>query len=264
MNDTMPNLPAVPARPARRATAIGASLALVAAAALAAGAPAAAVNGGACNTDYAPSIVPADFQDSSGQPNVIDNPWFPLIPGASFTYDGVKDGAPLHNVTTVTSDTRLLMGVTVRVVRDTASSNGKVIEDTFDWYAQDDAGDVWYFGEDTTTFDGNGNPVSTEGSWEAGDGPNRPGILMLADPRSGSTYRQEFAPDIAVDMATVLPLERHITVPYGRVDQIVETKEYSCLEKGIDHKFYAKGVGLVKELALANGGEYIELVDLAP
>src|SRR5262249_13329973 len=132
------------------------------------------------------------------------------------------------------------------------------------WYAQDDAGNVWYFGEDTTEFDDNGNPTSTEGSWEAGDGPNRPGILMLADPKSGTTYRQEFAPGISGDMAAVLPLGKHIEVPYGSVDQVVETKEYSCLEKGLDHKYYAKGVGLVKELALANGGEYIELVDRTP
>jgi hypothetical protein len=244
----------------RRAGRIAACLALLAGLAAYASSPALAVNGGSCSRPYAPVISPADFADSAGAPNAIDNTYFPLVPGTTFTYEGVKDEAPLLDVMTVTPDTRTIMGVTVTVVRDTAYSDGVLAEDTFDWYAQDDAGNVWYFGEDTTEFDENGNVVTTEGSWEAGQGPNLPGLLMPVQPRSGHTYRQEYAPDVAVDMATPLSLVRHITVPAGRYGHVVMTKEFSCLERGIDHKFYAPGVGLVAELAVSNGREWIKLV----
>ena len=230
---------------------------------LAAG-PVTAVNGGACKVPYRVSIDPASFTDSAGNPNAIDNRYFPLIPGTTWTYDGQKEGAALHDVMTVTPDTRTILGVTVTVVRDTAWEDGLLAEDTFDWYAQDDAGNVWYFGEDTREFDEQGNVETTVGSWEAGQGPNLPGILMLADPRSGRTYRQEFGPGVAVDMATVLTLNRHLTLPAGSYRQVVETKEYSCLEKGLDHKFYAPGTGLIAELALANGQEHIELTSVTP
>jgi len=221
--------------------------------------PSLAVNGGACKAPYDLSVDPAAFTNSTGHPNAIDNAYFPLVPGMTWVYDGEKEGAALHDVMTVTSRTRSIMGVIVTVVRDTAWEDGLLAEDTFDWYAQDDAGNVWYFGEDTRTFDEHGNVESTEGSWEAGQGRNLPGILMLAHPRSGQTYRQEFGPGVAVDMATVLSVHRHVTVPAASYRQVVETKEYSCLEKGLDHKFYAPGVGLIAELALANGQEHIEL-----
>lgn len=225
-------------------------------------APALAVNGGACARSYPLVVDPANFTDANGRPNPIDNPFFPLVPGTTFTYDGVKDGEPLHDVMTVTSDTRSIMGVPVRVVRDTNTSDGVLVEDTFDWYAQDDAGNVWYFGEDTTEFNPDGTVDTTFGSWEAGQGDNLPGILMKAHPRSGKTHRQEYAPGIAVDMATVLSTHRHITVPADSYGNVVLTKEFSCLEKGIDHKFYAPGVGLVAELALSNGREWIKLVSI--
>src|SRR5262245_19493497 len=232
---------------------------------LAAGAaPTLAVNGGACGRPYAPTIRPSDFTDGSGQPNAIDNPYFPLVAGTTFTYEGVKDGAPLTDVMTVTSSTRSIMGVTVRVVRDTGFSDGLLEEDTFDWYAQDDLGNVWYFGEDTREFDEQGNVTTTFGSWEAGQGSNLPGILIQAHPRSGGTYRQEFAPDVAVDMATVLSRTRHVTVPADSYSGVVQTKEFSCLEPGVDHKFYAPGVGLIKEVALSNGREGISLVSVTP
>ena len=223
-----------------------------------------AVNGGACNAPYDITVAPSDFTDGSGRPNAIDNPYFPLVPGTSFRYEGMKEGASLVDVMTVTGDTRVLMGVTVSVVRDTAYEDGVLAEDTFDWYAQDDAGNVWYFGEDTTEYNPDGTPLTTEGSWEAGQHGNLPGLLMQAQPRSGDTYRQEYAPDVAVDMATVISTHRHIDVPYGPLTNVVETKEFSCIEKTIDHKFYAPGVGLVRELAIANGRESTVLVSKTP
>jgi hypothetical protein len=245
----------------RRAAAIGGAL-LVAALAAGAASPVLAVNGGACKAPYNLDLQPSSFMDGSGNPNAIDNAYFPLTPGTTWTYEGEKEGASLVDVMTVTADTRTIMGVTVLVVRDSAWEDGILAEDTFDWYAQDDSGNVWYFGEDTRELDENGNVITTEGSWEAGQGPNLPGILMKAHPRSGKTYRQEFGPGVAIDMATVLSVHRHITVPADTYANVVLTKEYSCLEKGVDHKWYAPGVGLIAELALANGQEFIKLVSV--
>jgi hypothetical protein len=253
-----------PARLHRRAAALAAATFLALGIGAVGATPGLAVNGGACARPYDLTVDPADFADANGDPNSIDNPYFPLTPGTTWTYDGVKDGASLHDVMTVTPATRTIMGVTVRVVSDTAWEDGVLAEDTFDWYAQDDAGNVWYFGEDTREFDEQGNVTTTEGSWEAGQGDNLPGILMKAQPRSGKTYRQEYAPDVAVDMATVLSVHRHITVPADSYGNVVLTKEFSCLEKGIDHKFYAPGVGLVAELALSNGREWTKLVSVTP
>ena len=247
-------------KPAR----VGASVLLAASLVAAASAPALAVNGGACNRPYAPGIQADDFRDGAGHPNPIDNLYFPLEPGTTFRYVGTKDAAALVDVMTVTGSTKPIMGVMARVVRDSAYENGILVEDTFDWYAQDDAGNVWYCGEDTRELDAQGNVTSTEGSWQAGDGPNLPGILMKAHPAAGVTYRQEYAPDVAVDMATGISIHRHISVPYGSLAKVLETKEFSCIEKTIDHKFYAPGVGLIRELAVANGREDTALVSKTP
>jgi hypothetical protein len=214
---------------------------------------------GSCKADYNLVVDPADFE-TNGAPNPIDNPYFPLAVGSTWTYEGFKEGKTLTDVQIVTPNTRTLMGVTITDVRDTAWEDGILAEDTIDYYAQDDAGNVWYFGEDTREFDDQGNVTSTEGSWQAGDGDNLPGILMEAQPKAGDTYRQEFGPGVAVDMATVINVRRHITVPLASYTNVVETKEWSCLEAGLDHKFYAAGVGDAKELALANGQEMIQLV----
>jgi len=223
-----------------------------------------AVNGGACSAPYAPTFTPADFSTAGGAPNPIDNPYFPLAVGSTWRYEGFKEDASLSDVMTVTPNTRTIMGVTVTIVQDTAFMDGILAEDTFDWYAQDDAGNVWYFGEDTREYDEQGNVISTEGSWEAGVGDNLPGILMKADPAAGDTYRQEYAPEVAVDMATVINVNKHLTVPFDSFADAVETKEYSCLEKGLDHKFYGAGVGLIREHAVAGGAEEINLVSFTP
>jgi hypothetical protein len=240
-----------------------ASLMLAAMAALGPSQAVLGINGGACKRPYDPAISVADFTTADGNRNVVDNPYFPLETGTTFTYEGHKAGGSLRDVMVVTSQQKTIMGVPIVVVRDTAWEGGILAEDTFDWYAQDDAGNVWYFGEDTTEFDAEGNVETKEGSWEAGVDGAKPGILMLAQPRSGQTYRQEYAPGVAVDMATVLSLTKHANVPYGSFTNVVATKEFSCIEQGISHKYYARGLGLVQEVQTAGGKEGISLVSLS-
>jgi hypothetical protein len=205
---------------------------------------------------YNPQIDPADFV------GVIDNPYFPLTPGTTFTYEAETEDGLEKDVVTVTHDTKEILGVTCTVVRDTATLDNVIEEDTFDWYAQDKEGNVWYFGEFTTQFE-NGVPVGNAGSWEAGVDGAQPGIIMLADPQPGVSYRQEFLAGVAEDMAKVLRLNARVSVPYGDFESCLETKEWTPLEPGqIEHKFYARGVGLVLVEELKGKTVREELVDV--
>src|SRR6266513_258867 len=203
------------------------------------------------------NINPQDFSTT------IDNPFFPLVPNTTYVYVGTTEGSAARDEFAVTRRTKMILGVTCREVRDRGYVDGVLTEDTLDWFAQDTDGNVWYFGEDTKELDANGNVISTEGSWQAGVNGAQPGIIMEADPRVGDRYQQEFAPDVAEDMARVLSLSESATVPYGEFDGLLLTKEWSPLEPGtIDHKFYAQGVGLVQSLALRGGRERLELVTI--
>jgi hypothetical protein len=135
------------------------------------------------------------------------------------------------------------MGVECVVVNDKAWENGKLIERTYDWHAQDKEGNVWYFGEDTKEYE-NGKVVSTKGSWEAGVDGAKPGIIMQAHPKVGQSYRQEYYKGEAEDMAKVINLNESVTVPYGSFDHVLVTKEWTPLEPSYaEHKYYAPGVG---------------------
>jgi hypothetical protein len=190
-------------------------------------------NGDTPQNDYAPKIDPADFTTT------IDNEYFPLGPGTIFVYKG---GAQ-HGEMTVTSDTKRVLGVECVVVDHKEWENGKLIERTYDWFAQDKKGTVWYFGEDTKEYE-NGKVVSTKGSWEAGVDGAKPGIIMPANPKVGESYRQEYYPGEAMDMAKVLGLNGSVTVPYGSFDHVLETKEWTPLQPGFsEKKYYVRGVG---------------------
>src|SRR3954462_2004891 len=137
----------------------------------------------------------------------------------------------------------------------TGYGRGKLIEKTFNYYAQDKKGNVWYFGEDTREYK-NGKVTSTKGSWEAGVDGAKPGIIMQAHPKVAQSYRQEYYKGEAEDMAKVLSLNESVTVPYGSFDRVLKTKEWTPLEPSyVEHKYYAPGVGQVY-----GGG--LELVDV--
>ena len=160
---------------------------------------------------------------------------------------------------TVTHDTKMIMGVKCVVVHDTVTLDGKLLEDTFDWYAQDNEGTVWYFGEATREFKVGGR-VATEGSWEAGVKGAQPGIVMPAHPRVGERYRQEYAANEAEDVGRIAALDETVTVPFGTFKECVRTREWSMLESGTSTKWYAKGVGLVRDESA--GGEVATLISL--
>jgi hypothetical protein len=207
---------------------------------------------------YNPIIDPANFVSG------INNPFFSLVPGTTFIYEAETEEGLDRDMVSVTHDTKEILGVTCTVVRDRETLDGVLQEDTIDWYAQDEDGNVWYFGEYTTQYAEDGVTVTGHvGSWEAGVDGAQPGIVMLADPEPGVSYRQEFLAGVAEDMAKVLRLNAPVSVAYADFENCLETKEWSPLEPGaIEHKFYARGVGLVLIEELKGKTARMELVDV--
>jgi hypothetical protein len=204
---------------------------------------------------YNPVIKPADFVD------VIDNPFFPLKPGTTFIYEGETEDGTEHIEVKVTHRTKKILGVTCTEVRDTVTVDDEVVEDTLDWYAQDKEGNVWYFGENSKEFE-DGLIVSLAGSWTAGAYGAKPGIIMKANPQVGDLYRQEFSLGVAEDMAKVLSLDESARVPYGSFSHCLKTREFAPLEPDAkESKFYARGIGFIKEINVVTG-EHVDLIDI--
>ena len=183
----------------------------------------------------------------------VDNPWFPLTPGTTYHYTGVKDGKPSREVLTVTRQTTTIDEAPCVVVKDKLYLAGHLEERTTDWYSQDRAGNVWYFGEDTAELAPDGHVKNRSGSWRAGVDGARAGIFMFANPQVGQSARQEFSKGQAEDHFRVLAV--HATT--------LLTKEWTPLEPGVvDHKLYRRGVGTVSEQTVKGGDERNTLVSV--
>jgi hypothetical protein len=205
------------------------------------------------------TLVPADFTTR------ITNPYWPMRPGARWVYrETGADGAKLRDVVRVTTEVkRIANGVTARVVRDTATEHGALVEDTWDYYAQDRAGNVWYLGERTREYE-DGKVVSTAGSFEAGVDGAEAGVVMPAHPRAGLAYRQEHYPRHAEDRASIVSTREQAQVPAGHYRNVLMTREVNPLEPdSLEFKFYARGVGPVLAISVSGGSDREELVSLA-
>jgi hypothetical protein len=185
----------------------------------------------------------------------IDNPYWPMSPGSRWISREREEGHVFRVSVAVTRKTKVVAsGVRARVVHDIVTEKGRVVENTYDWYAQDEAGNVWYLGEDTKAYEP-GKPVSTKGSWEDGVDGARRGIAMPARPRVGMSYRQEYYRGHAEDQGRVLRLDQRATVPFGTFKHLLETKDFTRLEPdATEHKFYARGIGPILTLAVHGGG----------
>ena len=162
---------------------------------------------------------------------------------------------------TVTNQTKVILGVTATVVSDIADHNGTILERTSDWFAQDKQGNVWYLGEDTVHFVG--KKADTSGSWEAGVNGAVPGIIMEANPQVPEAYRQEYFAGEAEDTAWIVDRGGTVTVPYGKVRNVLTTLEATMLEPGAyDQKIHGPGIGIVSELAITGDAEYANLVSV--
>lgn len=206
---------------------------------------------------YNPDIDPADFTAS------ITNPYWPMRPGAFFRFAGESDGEPETILVEVTRKKKVILGVACTEVRDRVfDGDGNLVEDTRDWYAQDREGSVWYFGEFAKEFED--GAVSTAGSWEAGVDGAKPGIVMFANPQPGAPYRQEYYPGVAEDFGQVVSLLESFTTGLGTFHNVVKTREFTPLEPGVsEFKYYAPGVGVIREEALSGGTGFQELTEFS-
>ncbi len=203
----------------------------------------------------------ATFSDSL----TIDNPYFPLEVGTIYTYEAATfdaAGDEVVNETIVVEvlpETKIIEGIETRVVVDRVYRGGLLVEETLDWYAQDDQGIVWYFGEDVTnfTYDSDGNPLGSNkgGSWTTGVNAGQAGIIMQADPRVGNNYYQEFSPSVVtsargtvLDQAKVLATDDIANVPAGSFSNVLRTEDTTAVEPDhLANKLYAPGLGSVQE-----------------
>lgn len=197
---------------------------------------------------YDPQISPKDFS-----PDITNN-FFPLIPSRTLVYEVVTPEGIEHIEYQETNVVRTLNGISCREVHDVSSINGQLHEDTLDWFAQQNNGDVWYMGEFSEQLD-NGFVEGTEGTWRFGKDGAKPGIQMRASPSVGDVYRQEYALGDAEDMARTVALDQTVTVPAGVFQHCVASDEWSPLAAGanVERKYFAPGVGLVLTIELATG-----------
>ena len=208
--------------------------------------------------DYAPELDPADFVA------VVDNPYLPFVAGSRWTYEETNGEGQTEDIDIVVLDeTREIAGITATVVRDTVSIDGVLVEDTHDFYAQDGDGNVWYLGEEVDNYDENGDLTDHEGSFEAGTDGAYAGIVMEADPQVGDAYRQEYYPGEAEDMGEVLRTGGTVSVPAGDFTDVIVTRDWNPLEPDvIEEKYFAPGVGQVREATVAGDTGEGVLIDL--
>ncbi len=160
----------------------------------------------------------------------------------------------------MTTKTKEITGVTATVVHDVVSDHGELVENTFDWYAQDVCGNIWYLGESTKEYE-NGQVVTTAGSWEHGVAGAFAGIVVLADPQVGLTYRQEYYAGEAEDAAAILSLDEQVQVPAGHFADVLLTKDFSALQpRVLEYKLYAPGIGPAMEMGISGGSDRAELI----
>ena len=213
-----------------------------------------------------PSALPDYASATFTTSTIVDHPYHPLPVGATWEYEAdTEDGLELVSAE-VLAMTRVVAGTTCVVVHVEEFLDGTIQEATDDWFAQDDAGNVWYMGESVVNYEydelGNLTGTNTEGSWEAGmdiagTGSNAaPGYAMPAVTTPGASYYQEFYEEEAEDVGRIL--ESGITVNVGGTDYMncIRTIDWNPLEgDGLEYKLYAPGTGLIRERDLVGGEE---------
>jgi hypothetical protein len=221
----------------------------------------------ACGDDADPlpqgsAVVELDADDFSAE---IDNAYWPMRPGSRWVYrETDAEGTVQRIVVTVTDRTTRILGIDARVVHDVATEDGEVVENTWDWYAQDEDGNVWYLGEDTTAFE-EGKAPSKEGSWRAGVRGAQPGVIVPAEPEVGLRYRQEYLRGEAEDAGEVLSVDATARVPAGFYEGALRTRDTTPLEPDlVEEKTYAKGVGPVLDETVAGGSDRAVLIEFSP
>jgi hypothetical protein len=201
------------------------------------------------------TLDPADFVER------IDNPFLPFLIGSRWVYrETDAEGARQRVKVTVTDRTRPIEGIAATVVHDKVTERGALVENTFDWYAQDVCGNVWYLGENTKEYE-DGKVVATEGSWEHGVDGAMAGVVMPAEPQVGLAYRQEYYAGEAEDRGEIASLDEQAQVPFGHFRPVIMTRDTTPLQpRVLEYKFYAEGIGVVLAVGISGGSDREQLV----
>jgi hypothetical protein len=201
------------------------------------------------------TLDPADFVAT------VDNRYWPMSAGRVWAYrESDASGDQSRVRVEVLSRTKNILGITATVVHDTVKRHGELLENTFDWYAQDVCDNIWYLGENTREYE-KGQVVSREGSWQAGVDGAQAGVALPGAPTPGLEYRQEYYAGHAEDEARVLSIDEQAKVELGHYDKLLMTRDTVPLEPRIqEYKFYAEDVGLVLALTVSGGSGREELI----
>lgn len=223
-----------------------------------------------CNDDNddSPSQIPGllpDFETATfSDPTTITNNYYGPDALSVYIYEGGEVGMEPEEEIELErrSSTKTVFGITCIIQHDVVSIDGIIIEDTDDWLAQDDAGNLWYLGELAQNFDDEGNFLDTEGSWEAGIDGASPGYWLPSSPVVGQKYYQEYLKGEAEDQGEVLETNATVTIEMGTYENCLVTKDFTALEPDeYEKKYYAPGIGLIKEEKFEDD-ELIEVVEL--
>jgi hypothetical protein len=194
-------------------------------------------------------------------PTDVTNPLFPISKQESVLQLGKVDGEPFRTEVTLLPETRIIdwegQRVEVAVSQYAAYLSGRLHEVAYDFYAQDDEGNVWYFGEDVFNFK-DGFMADTHGTWIAGkDGPAA--MIMPADPQVGDVYRPENIPGLVFEEVTVKATDQTLVGPLGPVEGGLKIEEIHLLDNSREEKTFGPGYGEF----LTGGGGDLEAISLA-
>ena len=203
-----------------------------------------------------PDIDPSKFT------TLIDNAYFSLPVGRTLIYEGeTEDGLERIEIS-ITGETKEVMGVETLVYSDKVWVDGELVEDTKDYLAQDEQGNVWYFGEDVDNYE-DGELVDHDGSWLAGADEAQPGIWIKAEHVLDDSYKQEYYKGKAEDMRDVVSIGEPVEIGLGSYTDCVKMYDWTPLESDAkEHKVYCSEVGaMVLETNLVTN-KSIELIEI--
>lgn len=148
---------------------------------------------------------------------------------------------------TILPDTLDIDGVTVGILEERETKNGHLVEVSRNFFATDkNTGDVYYFGEDVDNYR-NGKIIDHESAWRAGVRGARFGLMIPAKPTVGQKFFQEIAPKVAMDRVEIVSIDETVNTPAGAFEHCVHLRETTPLERDVSHKYYAPGVGIIKD-----------------
>ncbi|MEK7595025.1 MAG: hypothetical protein AAB443_00330 [Patescibacteria group bacterium] len=192
----------------------------------------------------------------------INNKYFSLPVGRELTYEGKTEDGLEKIVISINGDTKLVAGVKTLIYRDKVWLDGELVEDTRDYLAQDDMGNVWYFGEDVDNYE-DGKLLDHEGAWLAGVDGAEPGLWIKAEHVKGDSYKQEYYKGKAEDMRDVISTSEPLKIKMGSYTNCVKMYDWTPLDKDArEYKYYCAELGAMVLETNFTGGERIELVGI--